>query len=102
MPIRIYVIIIFRNLYLYKFLSFKKNVWGVTSQSSTSKSNQKGKGRIPHRANIKKENKCFFYKKKGHVRKDCSKFKKWFEKKHNLSSFVCYQSNMVNVNINTW
>ena len=30
MPIKIHVIIIFRNLYLYKFLSFKKNVWGVT------------------------------------------------------------------------
>ena len=33
MPIRIYVIIIFRNLYLYKFLSFKKNVWGVTART---------------------------------------------------------------------
>ena len=36
------------------------------------------------------------------MKKDCPKFKKWLEKKGNLSSFVCYKSNMVNVNINTW
>ena len=36
------------------------------------------------------------------MKKDCPKFKKWFEKKCNLSSFICYESNMVNVNINTW
>ena len=36
------------------------------------------------------------------MKKDCPKFKKWLEKKGNLSSFVCYESNMVNVNINTW
>ena len=36
------------------------------------------------------------------MKKDCPKFKKWFEKIGNLSSFVCYESNMVNVNINTW
>ena len=35
-----------------------------TSQACNSKSNQKGKGRIPPQANIKKENKCFFCKKK--------------------------------------
>ena len=36
------------------------------------------------------------------MKNDCPKFKKWLEKKGNLSSFVCYESNMVNVNINTW
>ena len=36
------------------------------------------------------------------MKKDCLKFKKWFEKKGNLSSFVCYESIMANVNINTW
>ena len=35
------------------------------------------------------------------MKKDCPKFKQWFEKKGNLSSFVCYEYNMVNVNINT-
>ena len=35
------------------------------------------------------------------MKKDCPKFKKWLEKKGNLSSFVCYESNRINVNINT-
>ena len=81
--------------------TFGKNKRNDTSQTYTSKSNQKGKGRIPPQADIKKENKCFFCKRKGHVKKDCPKFKKWLEKKGNISSFVCYESNMVNVNINT-
>ena len=82
--------------------TFGKNKRNDTSQTYTSKSNQKGKGRIPPQVDIKKENKCFFCKRKGHVKKDCPKFKKWLEKKGNLPSFVCYESNMVNVNINTW
>ena len=36
------------------------------------------------------------------MKEDCPKFKKWLEKKGNLSSFDCYESNMVNVNINIW
>ena len=82
--------------------TFRKNKRNETSQTYTSKSNQKGKGRIPPQVDIKKENKCFFYKRKGHVKKYCPKFKKWLEKKRNLSSFVCYETNMVHVNINTW
>ena len=36
------------------------------------------------------------------MKKDCDhEFKNWFEKKGNLSSVVCYESNMVNVNVNT-
>ena len=82
--------------------NFRKNKRNDTSQTYTSKSNQKRKGSIPPQVDIKKENKCFFYKSKGHVKKDCPKFKKWIEKKGNISSSVCYESNMVNVNINTW
>ena len=81
--------------------TFEKNKRNDTSQTYTSISNQKGKGRIPPQADIK-ENKCFFCKRKGHVKKDCPKFKTWLKNKGNLSSFVCYESNMVNVNINTW
>ena len=44
----------------------------------------------------------FFYKKKGHMKKDCSKFKIWLDKKVTQFYFVCYESNMVNVNHNTW
>ena len=80
----------------------RKNKRNDTSQTYTSKSNQKGKGKILPQADIKKENQCFFCKMKGHVKKDCPKFKKWLEKKGNLSSFVCYEYNMINVNINTW
>ena len=56
--------------------TFGKNKRNDTSQTYTFKSNQKGKGRIPPQVDIKKENKCFFCKKKGQVKKDCPKFKK--------------------------
>ena len=36
------------------------------------------------------------------MKKDCSKFKIWLDKKGTQFSFVCYESNMVNVNHNTW
>ena len=34
----------------------------------------KGKGKILAQADIKKESKYFFCKKKGHIKKDCAKF----------------------------
>ena len=67
-----------------------------------SQVSQKGKHQIPPKADIKKDEKCFFCKKKGHVKKKCLKFHKWLDKKGNPTSFVCYESNMVNVNTNTW
>jgi ionotropic glutamate receptor len=39
-----------------------------------SQANQKGEGKIPPQAGIKKDAKCFFCKKKGHVKKKCAKF----------------------------
>ena len=36
------------------------------------------------------------------MKKDCPKFQKWIEKKDKSISFVCYESNMVDVNHNTW
>ena len=36
------------------------------------------------------------------MKKDCPKLKSQFEKKGTSFSFVCYESNMVNVNHNTW
>ena len=35
------------------------------------------------------------------MKKNCPKFKKWFEKTSNLFSFVCYKSSMANISINT-
>ena len=67
-----------------------------------SQASQKEKQQIPPKSDIKKDEKCFFCKKKGHVKKKCLKFHKWLDKKGNPTSFVCYESNMVNVNTNTW
>jgi len=36
------------------------------------------------------------------MKKECTKFQKWLVDKGNAILFVCYESNMVNVNINTW
>ena len=36
------------------------------------------------------------------MKKDCSNFKIWLDKKGIQFSFVCYESNMANVNHNTW
>jgi len=58
---------------------------------------KKGKGKKPPQGGIKKESKCFFCKKKGHMKKGCTKFQKWLEKKGKPISFICYESNMVDV-----
>jgi len=62
----------------------------------------KNKGKISTHSVIKKESKCFFCKKKGHMKKDCSKFKSWLNKKGIPFTFNCYESNVINVNHNTW
>ncbi|CAH9081834.1 unnamed protein product, partial [Cuscuta europaea] len=36
------------------------------------------------------------------MKKECSKFKSWLKKKGTPLVFVCYESNMVNINHNTW
>ncbi|KAL6323351.1 hypothetical protein AAG906_029358 [Vitis piasezkii] len=66
-----------------------------------SQASQKGKQQISPKSDIKKDEKCFFCKKKGHVKKKCRNLN-WLKKKGNPTSFVCYESNMVNVNTNTW
>jgi transposase InsO family protein len=74
----------------------------ATHGKGKSQANQKGKGKITPQTDIKKDSKCFFCKKKGHMKKECAKFQKWLADKGNPTSFVCYESNMINVNINTW
>ncbi|RVW57605.1 Retrovirus-related Pol polyprotein from transposon TNT 1-94 [Vitis vinifera] len=52
-----------------------------------SQASQKGKQQIPPKSDIKKDEKCFFCKKKRHVKKKCLKFQNWLEKKGNPTSF---------------
>ena len=50
--------------------------------------------------------KCYHCNKKGHKRVDCFKFKNWLEKKKKeqgmLSAYVCFESNLVNVPLDSW
>ena len=47
----------------------------LTTFGNKRKDQAKRKGKIPVQPGIKKESKCFFCKKKGHMKKDWSKFK---------------------------
>ena len=49
-----------------------------------------------------KEITCFFCKKVGHMKKDCTKYAAWCEKKSTLLSFVCSEINLAIVPIDTW
>ena len=53
----------------------------LTTFGKNKKSQVNNKGKIPVQPDIKKESKCFFCKKKGHMKKDCLKFKNWLDKK---------------------
>ena len=57
---------------------------------------------MPTQADIEKESKCLFCKKKGLMKKDYVKYKKQLKKKGNPISLVCYESNMADVYHNTW
>jgi hypothetical protein len=46
-----------------------------------TQANKKRKGKMPLQVDIKKESSCFFYKKKGHMKKEYTKFQKLLERK---------------------
>jgi len=73
----------------------------LTTFEKNKRNQVNNKGKIPAQLVIKESN-FFFCKKKGHMKKDCQKFKNWLEKKCIPFSFVYYESNMINVNHNTW
>jgi len=72
------------------------------NKTTKSQANQKRNGKISPQADTKKVAKCFFCKKKRHMKKNCPILQKWLEKKGKSISLVCYEYNMANVNINTW
>ena len=72
----------------------------ANQEKNKDQAKEKGKDKVPPQADIKKESKCFFCKKKGRI--NCVKFQKWLEKKVNSISCVYYESNMVEVSHNTW
>ncbi|RVW14119.1 hypothetical protein CK203_099176 [Vitis vinifera] len=49
-----------------------------------------------------KEITCFFCKKVGHMKKACTKYAIWCEKKCTLLNFVCSEINLAIVPIDTW
>ena len=49
-----------------------------------------------------KEITCFFCKKTGHIKKTCTKYATWREKKGTLLNFVCSEINLAIVPIDTW
>ncbi|KAL4310044.1 hypothetical protein GQ457_01G035740 [Hibiscus cannabinus] len=53
----------------------------VTQGKRPVQAKQRGKAKMQPQADIKKEFTCFFCKKKGHLKKDCVKYKGWLERK---------------------
>ncbi|RVW47053.1 Retrovirus-related Pol polyprotein from transposon TNT 1-94 [Vitis vinifera] len=49
-----------------------------------------------------KEITCFFCKKAGHMKKTCTKYAAWHEKKGTLLNFVCSEINLAVVPTDTW
>ena len=62
----------------------------LLGSSKKKKAKNKGKGKFKPTSDIKKESKCFFCKKKGHMNKDCLKNREWFARKSNFNSFECF------------
>ena len=50
----------------------------------------------------KNKNNCFFCKKSGHVKKECTKYHAWRAKKGMFLTLVCYENNLASVPRNTW
>eukprot|EP00256_Glycine_max_P051982 XP_014618148.1 uncharacterized protein LOC106794778 [Glycine max] len=58
------------------------------NKATKSQANKKGNGKIPPQADIKKMTKCFFCKKKGHMKKNYPEFQKWLKKKGQADQHV--------------
>ena len=59
----------------------KKVLFTLPDIKGKNNAKNKGNGKTQPKAGIKKESTCFFYKNKGHMKKDCAKHKASLEKK---------------------
>ena len=50
----------------------------------------------------KKNEDCFYCKKPGHVKKECTKYHTWHAKKGMLFTLICSEVNLASVSKNTW
>ena len=50
------------------------NAFMETQRKNKNQAKQKEKGKVPPQVKIERESKCFFYKKKGHMRRIMSNF----------------------------
>ncbi|KAL6318078.1 hypothetical protein AAG906_035223 [Vitis piasezkii] len=66
----------------------------VTQEKKLGKKG-KGKQKTPLNHVNKSDIKCFFCKKKGHIKKSCPKFKAWLEKKDLTSRLLIHEDIMV-------
>ncbi|CAO2814046.1 unnamed protein product [Amaranthus hypochondriacus] len=53
----------------------------TTQEKNSTHAKFKGKQKLHPKGDIKKESRCFFCKSKGHMKKNCDKYKKWLIKK---------------------
>jgi len=72
------------------------------SKTKPGKKNKKDRPSLKvYEDKIHKEKTCFFCKKVGHFKKDCSKRKKWFENKGTYYVSIGFKSNLIEVLNNT-
>ncbi|PIN13318.1 hypothetical protein CDL12_14061 [Handroanthus impetiginosus] len=67
----------------------------ATQGKEKVQANKKENGKILVQTDIKKEPKCHFYKKKGHIKKDCVKFQKWLENKEKTFDISNFSRNLI-------
>jgi len=95
---------------------FGKRHWKNTKRASNASHRYQGSGKPskdkhqdvggPRPAIFNKGIWCFWCKEKGHKKSNCGKFKAWLENKQksrgNNSTFVCLESDQVDVPIDSW
>ncbi|KAK2992078.1 hypothetical protein RJ640_023461 [Escallonia rubra] len=73
------------------FYNTHKDKWSINELLTIGRGSFKHDGKQKH----------FFCKKKGHMKKECLKYKKWLGERGNIFSLVCYEFNLVNFHHNT-